>query len=146
MKAFSFRLEKALRWREAQAGVQKSLVAAALARVSSIEATITAAVEEAAGGAKQIALAPTPIGLASYAGFLQANRARGRRLQEQLAAAKSAASSEMERLIETRRKAHLLENLKSSEEREWRQEFERELERFAGEAFLTRRIRAPRPV
>lgn len=137
MKAFSFRLEKALRWRETQLNLQKSRVAGAAASVSGVEALIETRTAEAMDGAAEIIRAPTGIALAAYAGFRQKNRTMIRQLKEQLAAAKRAHAGEMEHLIEANRKLRLLENFKEHEQGEWRKDFERDLAAFADEAFLT---------
>jgi flagellar export protein FliJ len=137
VKAFTFRLEKALGWRETQLDLQKSRAAAAAARAAGIQTLIDAQAAEAANAAAQLTREPTAIALASYASFLQMNRNRTRQLGEQLTTAKHALALELQQLVEANRKARLLEKLKSSEQEKWRKELDRDIARFADEAFLT---------
>ena len=138
MKAFTFRLAQALRWREAQVQTSKSRVAAAAAHASGISATLDARRAEVASGAEQIVREPTGIALAAYAGFLNKSRVQIRDLEKILATADRAFESEMQLLVDANRKLRLLENLERTEENHWRKEFDRELAAFADESFLCR--------
>ena len=138
MKAFSFRLEKVLRWREAQLDIEKSRAAAALARISEIQAAIEQRRSEAAEAAQYIAREPDSSALAAYGGFLERDRARSVELNDQMGVAKKALAAELKQVIEANRKLHLLEKLKSAERAGWRREFDQELGQFADEAFLAR--------
>ena len=136
MKAFSFRLERALRWREAQLSLQKSRTAAALQRLTAIQSAIQARRTEAIDAAVDLSRAPTDVALTSYAGFLRANRNEMRKLNEQIGVARCALAAEMEQLVQVNRKAHLLDKLKAADEVQWRTEFDREIAAFTDEAFL----------
>lgn len=138
MKAFTFRLEQALRWRETQVRVQKSRVAAATGHSSGIQTLLDSQRAEAAGSAAQIVHSPTGMALASYAGFMDRSRVRIAGLETKLAAAQRAVAVEMGSLLDANRKLRLLENLKRTEQDRWRTEFDRELATFTDEAFLAR--------
>lgn len=138
MKAFTFRLEQVLRWRETQFNLQKSRVAGASARLAQIEAAIEARKAEVSSAAARITEAPTGEALVSYAGFREKSRARIRELESQAVAAKHALKTEMDRLIEASQRMRLLENLKQTGLTRWRAEFDRELAAFADEASLSR--------
>lgn len=138
MKSFSFRLEKALRWREAQLDIEKARAAEALGRVSEIQAAAERQRSEAAEAAGQLIGHPNGIPMAMYAGFLERDRSRTRRFKEQLTAAKTSLAAEMKRVVEANRKLHLLEKMKSAAGAEWRKELDRDLAQFADEAFLGR--------
>ena len=138
MKAFTFRLEKALRWREAQLDIEKSRAAGALARISELQTAMERQRSEATEAAKHVAKEPSGIALASYAGFLERDRSRTRQCTEQMGAAKKALAAGMKRVVEANRKLHLLEKLKSTERVRWRTEFDRDIGQFADEAFLGR--------
>lgn len=139
MKAFDFRLEKVLRWRETQLHLRKTRVADATAEVVRIHAAIEALAAEGLQGAALIAREPAAAVFIAYAGFLDRTRARTRQLKDQLAKAKLNLAAETDRLVEANRKLRLLENLKSGKQNEWRKEFDRETANFADEAFLARK-------
>jgi hypothetical protein len=138
MKAFTFRLEQALRWRETQVNLQKSRVAGAAGRLAEIELILEARRTELSTAATRIIDAPTGRALESYAGFKEKSRARIRDSEAQALVAQRTLALEMNRLIEARQKLRLLENLKRGGEERWRREFDRELAAFADEAFLCR--------
>lgn len=148
MKAFTFRLEQALRWRGAQVAAQQSRVAAAAAQRSAVQALLTSAKAEAAGGAADIidiTRGPAGFPLPSYAAFIDRSRAKIRQLEANLAATERALAVERDLLLAVNRKLRLLENLKHDAQLRWRAEFDRELAAFADEAFLgatTRRTTA----
>lgn len=138
MKAFSFRLEQVLRWRETQVNLQKSRTATASARLAGIEASLEAGRAALAGAAARMTDDPTGASLASWAGFRRKSQSRIAALESQAAAAKLALSTEMVRLVEANRAVRLIENLRHSAQDRWRAEFDRELAAFADEAALRR--------
>lgn len=138
MKAFTFRLEQALRWRETQVRVQKSRVGEAAGHATRIQILLDTWRAEAASSAAQIVHSPTGMALASYAGFVNRSRVRIGDLNTKLAAAQRAVAVEMERLLDANRKVRLLENLKQAEQDRWHRDFDRELATFTDEAFLAR--------
>jgi flagellar biosynthesis/type III secretory pathway chaperone len=138
MKAFTFRLEQALRWRQTQVDLQKSRVAGAAGRLAETAAILEARRAELANAAARIADAPTGAKLASYAGFNEKSRARIRDLEAQALVAQRTLTLEMNRLTEAGKKSRLLESLKQTSQGRWRREFDRELAEFADEAFLCR--------
>jgi flagellar export protein FliJ len=138
VKAFSFRLEQVLRWRDMQVGLQKARVGGAASHVSQLRSALDSRRVELATGAAQIVREPTGVALASYAGFVEKSRVRIRELEEQVTAAQRALALEMDRLIEANRKLRLLEDLKRKGHGHWQREMDRELAAFADEAFLGR--------
>jgi hypothetical protein len=139
MKAFTFRLEQALRWRGTQVAAQQSRVAAAGTQRSAAEALLTSARAEAAGGAADIIdiiRSPANFPLSSYAAFIDRSRARIRQLEADLAVAERALGAERDLLVAANRRLRLLENLKHDAELRWHAEFDRELSAFTEEAFL----------
>jgi hypothetical protein len=139
MKAFSFRLEQALRWRRTQVDLQKSRVAGAAGRLAEIQAFLEARQAELSNATAGIGSAPTGFGLGSYAVFKDRSIARIRDLQAQALVAQRTVALEMNRLIEANRRVKLVENLKHGAHDRWLREFDRELAAFADEAFLCRR-------
>lgn len=136
MKAFRFRLEQALRWRENQVNLEKSNVAGAAAQLAQIEARLEKQKSELTSATAMLIEEPTGAVLESYAGFKEASRARIRDSEAQVLAAQRALALEMSRLVEANRKLRVLENLKGTDSGLWRKEFDRELAVFADEAFL----------
>jgi hypothetical protein len=138
MKAFTFPLEQALRWRETQVNLRKSRVAGAAGRLAEIAAILEGRRTELANAAARIVDAPTGAALVSYAGFREKSRARIRDLEAQALVAQRTLTLEMNGLTEARQRSRLLENLKRTDQTRWRREFDRELATFADEAFLCR--------
>ena len=136
MKAFRFRLHQALHWRTAQARLAETAVQSAVARVNAlqnaIENRLTAFREEARDLA---ACAPGP-GIESWTAYsAQTNRAINR-TRAQLKEADCELGRNMRALVEANRRVNLLENLKQHSLDRWNADLTRELEAFAGEAFL----------
>ncbi|HEY3824617.1 MAG TPA: hypothetical protein VGL82_08660 [Bryobacteraceae bacterium] len=138
MKAFTFRLEQALRWRETQVNLRKARVAVATARLAEIEALREARKAEMSAAAAGIVDGSTGAGLASYAGFREKARAGIRDAEAQTLVAQRTLTLEMNGLMEARRQLRLLENLRHAAETRWQQDFDRELATFADEVFLSR--------
>jgi hypothetical protein len=138
VKAFSFPLQQALRWRETQVTVQKVRLAVAAGRAVHANAILESQKAELAGESKQVTQGSTRTALLAYAAWAERSRARIRESQERSVAAQQAATGEMHGLVEANRGARLLENLKESGEGAWRRQFDRELSAFADEAFLSR--------
>jgi flagellar export protein FliJ len=138
VKAFSFRLEQVLRWREMQVSLQKARVAAAAGHVSQLRNALDLRKAELAASAAQIAREPTGLELGAYAAFVEKSSARIREIEDRAKAAQSALAAETDRLIEANRKLRLLEDLKRTAQGQWRAEHDRELAAFADEAFLGR--------
>jgi hypothetical protein len=127
MKAFTFRLEQALRWRETQVNLQKSRVAAAAGRLAETEALLAA---------RQAGHTGEALGL--YARFRRKSLAGIRDCEAQVLVLQRNLTLELNRLIEANQKLRLIENLKQTDRGLWLKEFDRELAAFADEAFLSR--------
>ena len=138
MKAFVFRLEQALRWRGEQASLQKSRLSAAVGCAAKMHAALEARQSEAASAAASVKQSTDGAALSAYAGYAVRAKARIRDLEARTREAEGALAVEMKRLIEANRGVRLLEKLRHSEQDRWRLAFGRELEAFAGEAFLHR--------
>ena len=139
MKAFHFRLDPALRWRETQVNLQKARVAGAVAQLAGIETNLEAQRSALSNASTRICIEPTGSALQAFAAFKDTTRTRVRDLEAQAAIAQKAVTLEMNRLIEANQKVQLLDNLKSEDRTRWQQAFDRELAAFADEAFLSRR-------
>jgi flagellar export protein FliJ len=138
MKAFAFRLEQALRWRETQVNLQKSRVAVAAGRLKEIAAILEARRAELSSATSRIVDSPTGDALVSYAAFRERSNLRIRDGEAKVLVAQRTLNLEMNRLLEASQKVRLLENLKRKAQGRWTREFDRELADFADEAFLCR--------
>jgi flagellar export protein FliJ len=138
MKAFAFRLEQALRWRGEQASLQKSRLSAAVGRAAKMNAALESGKAEARSAAAAVKQSPDGAALSAYAGFAARSKARIHDLEKQTREAEGALAAEMSRLVEANRAVRLLEKLRHTEQDRWRRAFDREIETFAGEAFLHR--------
>lgn len=138
MRAFTFRLEQALHWRETQINLQKSQVAGAVARLAEIAASLGAQRSELASATARLSDEPTGAVLMSYARFKEKSLVRIRDSEAQALVAQRTLALEMGRLVEANQKLRSIENLKRTDLGRWRKEFDRELSDFADEAFLSR--------
>ena len=139
MKAFSFRLEQALRWRETQVSAQKSRVAAAAGQASRNSDRARLA---KGGGDKQRCgplSANQQVPRWRCMPRSSANRARGFAIS--MRNSRSPSAPLHVKWIDWSTptgSSRLLENLKQTDTGRWRREFDRELAAFADEAFLCR--------
>ncbi len=138
MKAFAFRLEQALRWREKQASLQKTRLSAAVGRAARMHAALESRQAEARIAAAAVKQSPDGVTLAAYAGYAVRSKARIRDLEMQTREAEGAVAVEMARVVEANRGVRLLEKLRQTERDRWRRAVDGEAEAFAGEAFLNR--------
>lgn len=136
MKAFRFRLEQALRWRCAQADLEKSRTAAVAARVSAVQTQLESRRNELSAAARDLAAGAPGAALESWTAYSRRLRREIADNEKQLKEAERALGEQLRLLAEARRKVRLLENLKQSGQADWNAELDRELEAFAGEAFL----------
>jgi flagellar export protein FliJ len=140
VKAFVFRLDQALRWRETEVNLQKARLAGAAANAARTQAALDSQKAELAGQSVEVTHGSTGTTLESYAGYAGRSRVQILRLQEQTMAARKALDAEMNRLIAANQKVRLLEKLRETEQVHWQHEFDRELSAFADEAFLSRSV------
>ena len=136
MKAFTFRLDRVLRWRATQVTLQQARVSAVLAGLGAAEKALEARKAGVRAGAGQIMQAATGATLHAYARFAAAAQRDIKNLEGQAALAGKAVAVEMNLLKEANRKMQLLENLRDARRDVWQKEFDRELAAFADEAFL----------
>ncbi|MGD1070124.1 MAG: hypothetical protein ABSB15_08275 [Bryobacteraceae bacterium] len=135
MKAFRFRLDQALRWRATQVDLEKSRAAVAATRLANLRA-------RAEASRRELKESPPQLTTGSELQSLAIRRDRMRRqildIEKQAKEAEQALAERMKLLVEANRKHLLLENLRQTEQARWQSAFTRELEAFAGEAFLGR--------
>jgi hypothetical protein len=136
VKAFSFRLEQALRWRSAQSTLQEARVSAAGAVVARIQAQLDALQEQLRLSALQIRQTPTGEALNAHAEFNRHAERHIREFGKQLHDARRKLSAEMSLLIQARRRLQLIEDDKEVSRERWQKEFEKETADFADESHL----------
>jgi hypothetical protein len=138
VKAFDFRLNQALRWREVQVNLQKSRLAAAAAVRAQVEAAITVHRKESLREQGLLLQGETGLALESYAGFRSQSQRVLEALEKRAAGARTAEAEEMIRLRDADRKARLLVQMHDRQRAAWQKDFDRETEAFAADAFLCR--------
>jgi flagellar export protein FliJ len=140
MQSFKFRLERILSWRRKEFEAEEARLGVLVAEQKRLEAAqreILAAWDRA--GTELLARDHVDGGdLAALGGFrvrlekdLETNACRRKEAAERLA-------GQQARVMEAHRRVRLLEKLRHRREEEWRIAWNRELENFAGEAFLAR--------
>jgi len=138
VKAFEFRLDQALRWRSTQVDIEKSHAAQAAARLAAIRAELEARRTELREAPRHLSAGSNGASLESFGVWTNRIRRHIADLEKKAKEAAAALAARMELLLEANRKRRLLENLRQTEHGRWRVESNRELEAFAGEAFLGR--------
>lgn len=138
MKAFRFRLESVLRWRETQTNLAKSEVAAAAEKLANLRAEAVRISVELSGSARRRTAGATGESLHAFDAYrLLATRQISHLASAALTAEKELAEKRVA-LAEARRREKVIGNLRERALAEWNQELTRETDAFAGEAFLAR--------
>lgn len=138
MKAFRFRLEQALRWRETQRSAQQARVAAAASRKGEIERVLEATRRDMDRDALAAREYATGESLTGYGARLARTQRQLEELSVRQRDAVRALDEEIGLWVEMNRRVRLLELMRESGQTAWRAEFERELDGFAAESFLGR--------
>jgi len=145
MSAFRFSLQKVLEWRRTQMEVEEARLRqhAALAELEQLRSNLEAAAFDAESSVRE-QNEVAGFDLAALEAFHRHVERRRRHLDAQRAARERQIAEQKETLLEARRRYRLLENLRDRRLYEWRAAVDREVENFAGEAYLagfTRRAR-----
>jgi hypothetical protein len=138
MKAFRFRLDQALRWRAAQLDLEKARVAASAKRLAEIRSALAALRANLAGSACQIGPVSSGSALEILGAYTEKTRRQIGELETGAKRAEQDLAAQTRLMLEANRKLHLIESLRDTAQMRWNGEFTRELEAFAGEAFLGR--------
>ncbi|MCC7174665.1 MAG: hypothetical protein IT159_05675 [Bryobacterales bacterium] len=146
MTPFRFRLERVLVWRRRELDLEQHKarqLAAALedtARAIALNAVERTAAETAVAGAHHHDGAE----LEAHAAYLDCLVRRERKLEKRRLEQERNLAEQRVRLMEARRRAQLLEKLRSRRLEEWEAAANRELESFAAESHLNRWRPGPR--
>jgi hypothetical protein len=138
VKAFSFRLDQALRWRATQLDIEKARVATAAKRLADIRNVLAKLQSDIRNSTSQLGPVCDGSALGILAAYTEKNRRQIGELEKGMKRAEQDLATQTQLMLEANRKLHLLENLKRSAQTQWNNEFTRELEAFAGETFLGR--------
>jgi flagellar export protein FliJ len=145
MKAFRFSLERVLDWRRRQAELEENKLRDLLAesrRIESAQLALADSRREAQacvrGGAP-----PKPHELWALSAYLERSAREEAALAQRRGAHEKLVAAQRQRVVESHRQCRLLEKLKETRRAEWQRDFDRELEAFAGEAYLSRWKPAP---
>ncbi len=137
MKAFHFRLEPAVRWRETQLRLERESVSRAAAKVAKIQNDIIATYTALRSGSSELMNAGTAA-FHSWSSYVDRCNRNIAQLQEQLSHARKALVAATEQMVEAHQNLKVLENLKHDDHAKWERDLNRETEAFADEAFLAR--------
>ena len=137
MRAFHFKLDPALRWRETQLRLEREAVSRAANQVTAVQSELIAKHNELRSGSSQLITAGSTA-FGSWAAYVERSRRRIRLLEEQLKQARKALAIQTQKMVDAHRKLRILENLKRENRALWEKELDRETEAFAAEAFLAR--------
>jgi capsule polysaccharide export protein KpsE/RkpR len=138
LKAFRFPLDQALRWRSTQFDLAKARAAAATAKLAQLRTAVEALKSELQS--QRLALTRGGPG-GDYVAWNSYAGAADRRLEAlagRIRAAEAEVAECMKALLEADRQMRLLSNLRGQHQARWTADFNRELEAFAAEAFLSR--------
>jgi flagellar export protein FliJ len=137
MKKFEFRLASVLRLREAQLTIEKNKLQQLFAERARLEDNLRSIAEERQESAAWIQemSSPTSGDLRALSAFLLGSKARETTLQHAIGSCNEDIGEQRQRTVSAERNQKLLLNLKSKQHAEWRQEFDKELESVAQEAW-----------
>jgi hypothetical protein len=140
MKAFQFRLDAVLKWRDRQFHAEEARLWQLLNREVEIEASATRLRLLHRAEMDRVCSKPSieASELQNLAAFKVWARREGERLRLALEAARKEVAEQRRRTLEARRAYLLLEKLKETKWKVWNLAFDRELEADAADAFLSR--------
>jgi flagellar export protein FliJ len=138
MTGFQFRLEKVLTWRRTELELAETLFKRQSAMIAELDRK--RAEWEAAGIAAELQVRASESLDGSDLAALAAFRRHVRACEQGLAAQRTEAGKELERMqqtmLEARRRCRLLERLRERRLAEWQAETDRELEQIAADSYL----------
>jgi hypothetical protein len=140
MKAFRFRLDPALRWRDTQFRLEQEGTARAAGHLTATQAALIATHTELRAGSAELVTAGSAA-FESWGSYVDRCRRKIRLQEEQLREARKALATQTQKMMEAHRKLRILENLRREDRAGWEKELGRETEALAGEAFLARMVR-----
>ncbi len=143
MKAFHFRLDPALRWRNTHLRLEQETLSRISGHLVALQTEVMAKHTELRSGSTELA-ASGSAAFASWSAYVDRSYRQIRKLEEQLQQGRKAQALQTRKMVEAHQKVRVLENLRKEEHAGWVRELNRETEAFAGEAFLARRQRESR--
>ncbi len=138
MKAFHFRLDQVLKWRASQVDVEKGKLAAAAARIAHLRRDVVLFEQLLAEEAARYLQGPTGSELNLWAAFHARTRKQIADLHEKEKTALVELNACRQSLLEADRRLRLLQNLNQTRHARWLLDWNRELEAFAAESFLSK--------
>jgi flagellar export protein FliJ len=138
MKAFHFPLGRVLDWRRREAEVEKMKLRELLRVLHQLEAARRELQRSREEARREVAAAEgcDAAQLWTLAAYLRRSESEEAALAERIETSLVQVTAQQQRHTEAERRCKLLEKLKHSSHSAWQAEFGRELEAFAGEAFL----------
>jgi flagellar export protein FliJ len=137
VKKFEFRLASVLRLRETQLTIEKNRLQQLFAERAKLEKNLKSIADERKESAEWIQgmAAPTSGDLRALSAFLLGSKAREATLQQAIESCDGDIAEQRQRTLLAERNQKLLLNLKTKRRSEWQQEFDKELEAVAQEAW-----------
>lgn len=144
MKRFHFALQTALRWRNERAQAEEMKLDRLLAERQAHEKALTALLDRRARAERSVLDAPfvEAADLCALDAFRLQSNAESVRIRARASGCDARIAAQRSALVEARRQARLLENLRQKRRQEWTRSFDAELEQNAGELFLAAQVRA----
>jgi flagellar export protein FliJ len=138
MAAFEFRLERVLRWRATQLGLEQMRLIQAVAEMKKSEADLAKIEQERVDSGRDLLASGAIAGwsLAALAGYRDSLARQADRMRRQRAEQESRVAAQRQTVLEAQRRCELLERLKARRREEARQQERREIESSAGELHL----------
>ncbi len=144
MKRFHFPLQTALRWRNERAQAEEMKLERLIAERQAHEKALTTLLDRRARAERSVLEAPyvEACDLSALDAFRLQASAESVRIRARAAACDARIVTQRLALVEARRQARLLDNLREKRLHEWSHSFDAELEQNAGELFLAAQVRA----
>ena len=143
MKAFHFRLDSALRWRNTQLRMEQENLSRISGHLAMLQTQLMTKHTELRAASADLATTGSAA-FASWSAYTERSYKQIHTLEEQLQQGRKVQALQTRKTVEAHQKVRVLENLKRDEHAIWTLELNRETEAFAGEAFLARLQRESR--
>jgi hypothetical protein len=144
MKKFSYPLERVLSWRRTQARLEEAALARLRGEIQALDAqqaALNESVQVAQAGLLAIAWA-APIEIGAMERFRMSATAQTHQLQRERQAMEKKLVHQTRAVMERRREAQLLQQLRDKRYKSWQAEETREVDGLAEESYLARLIRS----
>lgn len=146
MKKFEFRLEAALRWRNAQLQLERAKLQRLLSEEQHSKRDLQSVLDERASVVSALTALERlqSSDLRAVSAYSMGADMRAHALREEITRLAGSIQQQREHLMQAERKVRLLERLRDNRYAEWKREFDKEIELISEESWLAANFRTSR--